>query len=102
MCCWQPFDPTWATHLLCELLLLLTRVSHLASAFVRGWRCFGWVHDPDGVMVCSRPQEIRALGYANIVGALFNCYTTTGSFSRSAVNNSCGAQSRAHQISGDI
>jgi sulfate transporter 4 len=43
----------------------------------------------------GRPQEIRALGYANIVGALFNCYTTTGSFSRSAVNNSCGAQSRA-------
>ena len=42
-------------------------------------------------------QEIRALGYANIVGALFNCYTTTGSFSRSAVNNSCGAQSRAQQ-----
>ena len=43
-------------------------------------------------------QEIRALGYANIVGALFNCYTTTGSFSRSAVNNSCGAQSRALQF----
>lgn len=42
-------------------------------------------------------QEIRALGYANIVGALFNCYTTTGSFSRSAVNNSCGAQSRAQR-----
>ena len=40
-------------------------------------------------------QEIRALGFANIVGALFNSYTTTGSFSRSAVNNSCGATSRA-------
>ena len=37
-------------------------------------------------------------GYANIVGALFNCYTTTGSFSRSAVNNSCGAQSRAYLL----
>jgi sulfate transporter 4 len=43
-------------------------------------------------------QEIRALGYANIVGALFNCYTTTGSFSRSAVNNSCGAQSQISSL----
>lgn len=37
-------------------------------------------------------QELRGLGYANIAGALFNCYTTTGSFSRSAVNNSVGAR----------
>ena len=37
-------------------------------------------------------QELRGLGYANIMGALFNCYTTTGSFSRSAVNNSVGAK----------
>ena len=43
-------------------------------------------------------QEIRAIGFANILGALFHCYTTTGSFSRSAVNNSCGAQSRASRI----
>ena len=35
-------------------------------------------------------QELRGLGYANIAGAMFNCYTTTGSFSRSAVNNSVG------------
>ena len=37
-------------------------------------------------------QELLAIGYANIAGALFNSYTTTGSFSRSAVNNSCGAK----------
>jgi hypothetical protein len=36
-------------------------------------------------------QEIVALGLANLVGAAFNSYTTTGSFSRSAINNSCGA-----------
>ena len=35
-------------------------------------------------------QEIVALGVANFVGAAFNSYTTTGSFSRSAINNSCG------------
>lgn len=37
-------------------------------------------------------QELRGLGIANIAGACFNCYTTTGSFSRSAVNNSVGAK----------
>ena len=35
-------------------------------------------------------QELRGLGLANLAGAMFNCYTTTGSFSRSAVNNSVG------------
>jgi hypothetical protein len=37
-------------------------------------------------------QELRGLGLANLGGALFNSYTTTGSFSRSAVNNSVGAK----------
>lgn len=37
-------------------------------------------------------QELRGLGIANIFGAVFNCYTTTGSFSRSAVNDSVGAK----------
>lgn len=36
-------------------------------------------------------QELRGLGFANLAGAMFNCYTTTGSFSRSAVNNAVGA-----------
>lgn len=39
-------------------------------------------------------QELRGLGLANLGGALFNCYTTTGSFSRSAVNNSVGAKTQ--------
>eukprot|EP00201_Polytomella_parva_P011035 CAMPEP_0175054308 /NCGR_PEP_ID=MMETSP0052_2-20121109/9431_1 /TAXON_ID=51329 ORGANISM="Polytomella parva, Strain SAG 63-3" /NCGR_SAMPLE_ID=MMETSP0052_2 /ASSEMBLY_ACC=CAM_ASM_000194 /LENGTH=690 /DNA_ID=CAMNT_0016318985 /DNA_START=40 /DNA_END=2112 /DNA_ORIENTATION=+ len=38
-------------------------------------------------------QEITGLGIANFVGAIFNCYTTTGSFSRSAVNDQAGAKS---------
>jgi len=37
-------------------------------------------------------QELRGLGIANIAGAMFNSYTTTGSFSRSAVNNDVGAK----------
>ncbi|KAG2489555.1 hypothetical protein HYH03_012006 [Edaphochlamys debaryana] len=38
-------------------------------------------------------QEIVGLGLANFAGAAFSCYTTTGSFSRSAVNNESGAKS---------
>lgn len=37
-------------------------------------------------------QELRGLGIANLAGAMFNAYTTTGSFSRSAVNDSVGAK----------
>ena len=44
-------------------------------------------------------QEMLALGIANVVGAACSCYPVTGSFSRSAVNNSTGAMS---QLSGVI
>lgn len=44
-------------------------------------------------------QEMLALGISNVVGAAFSCYPVTGSFSRSAVNNSTGAQT---QLSGVI
>ena len=39
-------------------------------------------------------QEIVGLGLANFAGAMSNCYTTTGSFSRSAVNDSSGKGGR--------
>ncbi|KDD75929.1 sulfate transporter, partial [Helicosporidium sp. ATCC 50920] len=42
--------------------------------------------------VLNSTQELRGLGIANLAGAAFNCYTTTGSFSRSAVNNAVGAR----------
>jgi len=44
-------------------------------------------------------QEMLALGVSNLVGAMFSCYPVTGSFSRSAVNNSTGART---QLSGII
>jgi len=44
-------------------------------------------------------QEMFALGVSNLIGAMFSCYPVTGSFSRSAVNNSTGARS---QLSGLI
>lgn len=37
--------------------------------------------------------ELIGLGMANFLGAMFNAYPVTGSFSRSAVNNETGAQS---------
>ena len=51
---------------------------------------------------CSATQELRGLGLANLVGAAFNCYTTTGSFSRSAIMNDVGAKTQlAGIISGE-
>merc|ERR1711972_658358 len=44
-------------------------------------------------------QEMLALGISNVVGAAFSCYPVTGSFSRSAVNNTTGAKS---QLSGIV
>uniref|UniRef100_A0A1D2AAL6 STAS domain-containing protein n=1 Tax=Auxenochlorella protothecoides TaxID=3075 RepID=A0A1D2AAL6_AUXPR len=37
-------------------------------------------------------RELLAMGVANLAGSAFNCYTTTGSFSRSAVSNAVGAK----------
>lgn len=45
-------------------------------------------------------QEIVGLGLANFAGAMFSSYTTTGSFSRSAVNNASGVRARAPGASG--
>lgn len=39
---------------------------------------------------CCWDVPPAGLGLANFAGAAFNCYTTTGSFSRSAVNNQSG------------
>ena len=44
-----------------------------------------------GFSRCSPTQELQGLGIANLMGAAFNCYTTTGSFSRSAIMDNVGA-----------
>ena len=57
------------------------------------------------IVVCSmcRPtQELRGLGVANLFGAAFNCYTTTGSFSRSAIMDTAGAKSQVAGITSGI
>lgn len=43
-------------------------------------------------------QELRALGLANVVGALFSGYPVTGGFSRTAVNHQAGALTPAASI----
>ena len=45
------------------------------------------------------PQELFAQGITNIVGACFSCYASTGSFSRTAVNEKTGAKT---QLAGAI
>ena len=53
-------------------------------------------------MLCRPTQELRGLGVANLVGACFNCYTTTGSFSRSAVMDTVGSRTQlAGIVSGE-
>ncbi|DBA70951.1 TPA: hypothetical protein ACH3X2_011394 [Trebouxia sp. C0005] len=47
-------------------------------------------------------QELRGLGVANLFGAAFNCYTTTGSFSRSAIMDASGAKSQVAGITSAI
>jgi SulP family sulfate permease len=39
-------------------------------------------------------REFRGQGLSNLVGALFGCFPSSGSFTRSAVNYSAGARSR--------
>lgn len=39
-------------------------------------------------------QEIVGLGLANFAGSAFNAYSTTGSFSRSAVNYDSGRRNQ--------
>jgi hypothetical protein len=62
-------------------------------------RTIVWVVSQYCVRGGSPTQELVGLGVANVAGAMFNCYTTTGSFSRSAVNNLSGAKS---QLAGTV
>ncbi|CAL0312160.1 unnamed protein product [Lupinus luteus] len=43
-------------------------------------------------------KEMMAIGLMNVVGCTTSCYITTGSFSRSAVNNSAGAKTAMSNV----
>ena len=45
------------------------------------------VEDEQSNLSLRPNQELIALGFANILGSLFQSYPTTGGFSRTAVNN---------------
>eukprot|EP00049_Salpingoeca_infusionum_P026090 m.23628 g.23628 ORF g.23628 m.23628 type:complete len:655 (-) comp8521_c0_seq2:452-2416(-) len=47
-------------------------------------------------------QELIALGAANIAGSFFQCYPTTGGFSRTAVNANAGAKTQLAGIIGVV
>ncbi|MEX2600353.1 MAG: SulP family inorganic anion transporter, partial [Balneolaceae bacterium] len=77
---------------LIPLVLVISLVSYMESIAVakaianrRGYRV-----DPD--------QELIALGGANIGGAFFQSFPTTGGFSRTAVNDQSGAQTTVASV----
>ncbi len=47
-------------------------------------------------------QELRALGFANLVGSFFQSFPVTGGFSRSAVNDEAGARTGLASIISSI
>ena len=79
---WTPFDPNIAvTAITCVVVGFMESVAiakQLAS--IHGYEI-------------DASMELVGLGVADVVGAMFQAYPVTGSFSRSAVNNECGASS---------
>eukprot|EP00775_Hariotina_reticulata_P008330 gene8330-8515_t len=82
---WVPIDDLGAMMRLAVVVMLvdLLESTSIARALAR-----------KNNYVLSYNQEIVGLGIANFAGAAFSSYTTTGSFSRSAVNNSSGAKTQ--------
>jgi len=79
---WAPFDSRIvATAITCVVVGFMESVAiakQLAS--IHGYEI-------------DASMELVGLGVADFVGAIFQSYPVTGSFSRSAVNNECGAES---------
>ena len=69
------------------------RISSLILASLLSCGVLRPLHRNKYLIVANR--ELRGLGFANLAGSMFHCYTTTGSFSRSAVNDAVGAKTRA-------
>jgi len=79
---WAPFDSRIVpTAIICVIVGFMESVAiakQLAS-----------IHNYE----IDASMELVGIGVADFVGAMFQSYPVTGSFSRSAVNNECGAQS---------
>lgn len=43
-------------------------------------------------------NELRAVGISNMIGSLFSCFPTTGSFSRTAINARAGAKTQISNL----
>lgn len=50
----------------------------------------------------NNTHELTGLGLANVVGSFFSCYTTTGSFSRSAIMDNVGSRSQIAGWTGGV
>lgn len=54
--------------------------------------------EEDAIPKLDANQELLAIGMSNIVGSMFSSYTTSASFSRSAINKEAGAQTAMSSI----
>ncbi len=81
-----PLDPTAMWQLL-PVALTIALVGFMESIAVA--KVYATRHRYD----IQPDQELVALGAANLVGAFFRAYPTTGGFSRTAVNSRAGATS---------
>lgn len=81
--------PTWSLE--DARTLLPTALTLSLVAFMEAISVAKAIEERHGYRVDAN-QELRALGLANVVGALFQSYPTTGSFSRSAVTEQAGGK----------
>lgn len=84
------FDiPVWSTRWM-ELLPIAGTLALIA--FMEAISVAKAVEERHDDYTVNPNQELRALGLANIAGAFFQAYPTTGGFSRTAVNDASGAK----------
>jgi len=79
---WAPFDSR----------IVITAITCVVVGFMESVAIAKQLASIHGYEI-DASMELVGLGVADFVGAMFQSYPVTGSFSRSAVNNECGAES---------
>lgn len=88
--------PTFNTTFIYELFTLAATMALIA--FMEAISIAKALQERHGNYKVDPNQELIALGLGNIVGSLFQSYPTTGSFSRTAVNDESGAKTNMAAI----
>lgn len=88
--------PTFNSTFIYELISLAATMALIA--FMEAISIAKALQERHGDYKVDPNQELIALGLGNIVGSLFQSYPTTGSFSRTAVNDESGAKTNMAAI----